>query len=94
MLLAALQAHVRAEARACGSKVERHWYISISTSIFGYPVRDAAGVALTAAADPLATPNSLTLVRWMLWDAAATTPSFRRPVRLGLCQFPEELHHV
>lgn len=44
---------------------------SISTGIFGYPVGDAAGVALGVAADALATPGSLTLVRWVLWDPAS-----------------------
>lgn len=41
---------------------------SISTGIFGYPVRDAAAVALGAAVEALAAPGSLTLVRWVLWD--------------------------
>jgi O-acetyl-ADP-ribose deacetylase (regulator of RNase III) len=43
---------------------------SISTGIFGYPVDEAAPVALKAVADHLATHDHPTLVRFVLFDAA------------------------
>jgi O-acetyl-ADP-ribose deacetylase len=45
---------------------------SISTGIFGYPVEDAALVALGAVRDALAAPTSLTLVRFVLWGERTT----------------------
>lgn len=39
---------------------------AISTGVFGYPVRDAAQVALTAVRETLAVPSSLRLVRLVL----------------------------
>lgn len=43
---------------------------SISTGIYGYPVADAAVVALRTTAEVLRSAKSLTLVRWVLWDEA------------------------
>lgn len=57
---------------------------SISTGIFGYPVRDAAQVALGAAADALGVPSSLTLVRWVLWDEASFDAYLQAARALGL----------
>jgi O-acetyl-ADP-ribose deacetylase (regulator of RNase III) len=44
---------------------------SISTGIFGYPVEEAARVALAAAREALAAGGSVTLVRFVLWDAGS-----------------------
>lgn len=41
---------------------------SISTGIFGYPVEDAAAVALGAVRDGLGAGGSVALVRFVLWD--------------------------
>ena len=41
---------------------------SISTGAFGYPVRDAADVALTAVREALAQARSVALVRFVLFD--------------------------
>jgi O-acetyl-ADP-ribose deacetylase (regulator of RNase III) len=43
---------------------------SISTGAFGYPVDDAAEVALRAVRDTLARGSSVTLVRFVLWGPA------------------------
>ncbi len=41
---------------------------SLSTGIFRYPVADAARIALRTGRDFLASPGSLELVRWVLFD--------------------------
>ncbi|MGI6457245.1 MAG: O-acetyl-ADP-ribose deacetylase [bacterium] len=41
---------------------------SISTGAYGYPVREAARVALSAVRDFLQQPSSLTLIRFVLFD--------------------------
>lgn len=41
---------------------------SISTGIFHYPTAEAARVALSVARDFLATPTSVEVVRWVLYD--------------------------
>ena len=57
---------------------------SISTGIFGYPVADAAGVALSSVQRFLGTPSSVTLVRFVLWDAASFAAYTQAAQRLGL----------
>jgi len=42
---------------------------SISTGAFGYPVHDAAQVALRAVVESLQQPSSVTLVRFVLFDS-------------------------
>jgi O-acetyl-ADP-ribose deacetylase (regulator of RNase III) len=49
----------------------------ISTGIFGYPVEQAAPVALRATRDALAEHSGVTLVRFCLWGPEAVEP-FRR----------------
>lgn len=44
---------------------------SISTGIFGYPVAEAARVALAAVYDALAEETSIALVRFVLWGDQA-----------------------
>jgi O-acetyl-ADP-ribose deacetylase (regulator of RNase III) len=61
---------------------------SISTGIFGYPVAEAAGVALGVAADLLSAPGSLALVRWVLWDAASYEAYAQAAQALGLTPAP------
>ncbi len=43
---------------------------SISTDIYGYPVDQAAGVALEAVKEALAEPGPINVVRFVLFDAA------------------------
>lgn len=43
---------------------------AISTGVYGYPVEEAAPVALAAVRDFLATDTTLTLVRFVLWGSA------------------------
>lgn len=57
---------------------------SISTGIFGYPVADAASVALAVAVEVLAAPGSLTLVRWVLWDEVSYNAFVQAAQTLGL----------
>ncbi len=57
---------------------------SISTGIFGYPVEEAARVALTAVRNALAAGGSVTLARFVLWDEGSLT-AYRDAARaLGL----------
>lgn len=57
---------------------------SISTGIFGYPVAEAAQVALAAVREALAAGGSVTLVRFVLWDEG-TLAAYREAARiLGL----------
>jgi O-acetyl-ADP-ribose deacetylase (regulator of RNase III) len=44
---------------------------AISTGIYGYPLREAAQVALGTVIEFLAKDTSLEVVRFMLWDQAA-----------------------
>ncbi len=57
---------------------------SISTGIFGYPVEDAAGVALAAVRDALAGARSVRLVRFVLWDQRSFEAYARAAAGLGL----------
>jgi O-acetyl-ADP-ribose deacetylase (regulator of RNase III) len=57
---------------------------SISTGIYGYPVADAAGVALREVAAFLGTAGSLRLVRFVLWDQASYDAYAAAAVALGL----------
>lgn len=57
---------------------------SISTGIFGYPVEDAAGVALAAVRDALAAGGSVRLVRLVLWDQPSYDAYARAAAGLGL----------
>ena len=50
--------------------VARVAFPSISTGAYGYPVRDAARVALRTAADYLAAHDDIELVRFVLFSAA------------------------
>lgn len=53
---------------------------SISTGIFGYPVAEAARVALSAVREALAAGGSVTLVRFVLWDEG-TLAAYREAAR-------------
>ncbi len=53
-----------ANRRVCASVS----FPSISTGAFGYPVEEAAKIALQAVADVLQNPESVTLVRFVLFD--------------------------
>jgi O-acetyl-ADP-ribose deacetylase len=57
---------------------------SISTGIFGYPVEDAALVALGTVSDALAAPTRLTLVRFVLWGERTTAAYVAAAQTLGL----------
>lgn len=57
---------------------------SISTGIFGYPLEDAAGVALAAVCDALVAETSITLVRWVLWDDRSGAAYTQAARTLGL----------
>lgn len=57
---------------------------SISTGIFGYPIGDAAAVALGAVRGFLSAPGSLTLVRFVLWDQASYDAYVHAAQALGL----------
>ncbi|MFQ3664053.1 MAG: macro domain-containing protein [Chloroflexaceae bacterium] len=57
---------------------------SISTGIFGYPVEDAARVALAAVRDALAAGGSVTLVRFVLWDEGSLAAYRDAAQALGL----------
>lgn len=57
---------------------------SISTGIFGYPVEDAAGVALAAVRDALAEETSVTLVRFVLWGERASAAYAQAAHDVGL----------
>lgn len=59
----------RACALAAGEQLTSVAFPAISTGVFGYPVRDAAEVALTTVRDALATPSTLRLVRFVLFSA-------------------------
>jgi O-acetyl-ADP-ribose deacetylase (regulator of RNase III) len=50
----------------------------------GYPVEDAAIVALGAVRDALAAPTSLTLVRFLLWGERTTAAYDAAAQTLGL----------
>lgn len=60
---------------------------SISTGAFGYPVHDAAQVAVRAVVDTLKQPHSVTLVRFVLFDSRSHQAYKRSAENLGL-----ELH--
>jgi O-acetyl-ADP-ribose deacetylase len=53
-----------ADRRTCASIS----FPSVSTGAFGYPVDDAAEIAIRTVADLLNTPKSVTLVRFVLFD--------------------------
>jgi O-acetyl-ADP-ribose deacetylase (regulator of RNase III) len=53
-----------ADSRTCASVS----FPSVSTGAFGYPVDDAAEIAIRTVADLLSTPKSVTLVRFVLFD--------------------------
>ncbi len=57
---------------------------SISTGIFGYPLEDAAGVALGAVREELAAESGVTLVRFVLWGRESYAAYEQAAVRLGL----------
>jgi O-acetyl-ADP-ribose deacetylase (regulator of RNase III) len=57
---------------------------SISTGIFGYPVADAALVALRTAAEALPAAQHLALVRWVLWDEPSEQAYLRAAAAMGL----------
>jgi O-acetyl-ADP-ribose deacetylase len=45
---------------------------AISTGAYGYPVEEAAPIAISAAADSLSAAKSVNLCRFVLFDAATT----------------------
>lgn len=57
---------------------------SLSTGVFGYPINDAAGVALSAVRDFLAALSSVRLVRFVLWDQKSFDAYDRAVNGLGL----------
>ncbi|NTU78653.1 MAG: RNase III inhibitor [Chloroflexales bacterium] len=57
---------------------------SISTGIFGYPVAEAAPVALAAVRDALAGETSVTLVRFVLWGEQALAAYTQAAQGMGL----------
>lgn len=57
---------------------------SISTGIFGYPVAEAAPVALAAVRDALSGGSSVTLVRFVLWGDRAMAAYTQAAHDLGL----------
>ena len=57
--------------RAKEARVRHISFPSISTGAYGYPLHEAATIALTTCADVLINdPGSLTLIRFVLFDAA------------------------
>jgi len=61
---------------------------SISTGAFGYPVHDAAKVALRAIAENLQQPShSVTLVRFVLFDSRSHQAYKQSADKMGLDQF-------
>ena len=68
-LLAACYRNALALAGAHG--IARIGFPAISTGIFGYPLEEAAAVAFDAILAPGAVPPGLTLIRFVLFDAAA-----------------------
>lgn len=63
---------------------------SISTGIYGYPVADAAGVALVTVASFLQTAGSLRLVRLVLWGEASYDAHVAAALALGLAPPPDQ----
>lgn len=59
---------------------------SISTGIFGYPLQDAASVAISAVRDGLEVAQSLRLVRFALWDQANEDAYVAAAQALGLSE--------
>lgn len=59
----------RALELAAAEEVTSVAFPAISTGVFGYPVRQAAEVALGTVRDVLSTPSTLTLVRFVLFSA-------------------------
>lgn len=57
---------------------------SISTGSFGYPVKEAALMALAAVCDALAAGVSVALVRFVLWGERAMTAYTQASHNLGL----------
>lgn len=57
---------------------------SLSTGVFGYPVENAAGVALGAVHNFLLTPSNVTLVRFVLHDQKSFDAYVRAANKLGL----------
>lgn len=57
---------------------------SLSTGIFGYPITDAAPIALTTVRDFLTNPGSLRLIRFVLWDQASFDAFAQAATRIGL----------
>lgn len=57
---------------------------SLSTGVFGYPIENAAGVALSAVRDFLLTPSNVTLVRFVLYDQKSFDAYARAADELGL----------
>jgi O-acetyl-ADP-ribose deacetylase (regulator of RNase III) len=57
---------------------------SISTGIFGFPVPQAAEVALAVAQEELDAPRKLKLVRWVLWDEVSEAAYREAARQLGL----------
>jgi O-acetyl-ADP-ribose deacetylase (regulator of RNase III) len=57
---------------------------SISTGIYGYPVEDAASVALTTVRAFLSVPTRVTLVRLVLWDQASYEAYLQAAQAIGL----------
>ncbi|MGC8468945.1 MAG: macro domain-containing protein [Acetobacteraceae bacterium] len=58
-------------ALAGAHAIARIGFPAISTGIFGYPMEEAAAVAFDAILAPGAAPPGLTLIRFVLFDAAA-----------------------
>jgi O-acetyl-ADP-ribose deacetylase len=64
-------AHQNSLVLASQHKVSSVAFPAISTGIYGYPVADAASVALGAVRDFLEQDRQLSLVRFVLWDDRA-----------------------
>jgi O-acetyl-ADP-ribose deacetylase (regulator of RNase III) len=83
-------AHLLASAyRSSLALAEKHDMISvafpsISTGIYGYPLDEAANVALSAVCDVLATARSLRLVRFVLWGQTSYDVYGGATLALGL----------
>lgn len=57
---------------------------SISTGIFGFPVQQAAGVALGTVQEDLEVLRKVKLVRWVLWDEVSEAAYREAARQLGL----------
>lgn len=68
---------------ADGHGIKSIAFPAISTGVFGYPVEEAAEVALQAVAEVAPSLKHVRLIRFVLWDEAALRPHCDALGRLG-----------